>query len=617
MIITAVSLVITAYSDDTVERNVKVPEVILGALPNTSTIASAANLALPEDAIQLSEGIFIVSDRQNGYLKKLENNQLDVIDIVNSKPSAFSSLIKLSSDEFYSFSDIGDSVAIYHHKLGEAPKQLPNVYMNAGKQSKLTEAKMVQDKKNGFIIFDRTNAKFIQYDNGNLSLVDLKFDFSKYDIMGFDFCGSELIFSSQVKRGGEVIFYKLDKHKNLSELFRDRPYSNWIKCLNNEDFMYGARWELKLYEKKNQKITVLSDDFVHVASIRDGVDTGDFVITDSDKERVSVFNIHSQLNEVVITTENAKISDTIIKLQLLENDTLMGLTADHLFFEYDLLSNQFTLLFNSKGQGKWASFLGGKKFSSLRAFVFDEKNKNLYLASNHGIFLLNPIRGKFKLFAGSEDFYGSDNGYRKDARFAVIRDLLLHNNKLFIADAWNDKIRLIDLTTDLVFDVLGNGKNEFVSSKDKSKQAQCNKKSQFMLNRPLSIVIFNKKLIVANSYSHYLIATSPTSNLQENACVFSGVVQASHTQYGGGYIDGTPKIAEFSGISNIFSTKNYLVISEMWNNSSRIVDAHGNVKTIFKDDTLSKFTSNSIIYNDYLIFASADGTLKKIRIDEL
>jgi len=381
------------------ERESEKIRILLGQSRSATSEPLTANLALPEDAIQLAKDEFIIADTNNGHIKRLKGGKLVVVagdgehfprsnTVANDtpdKPFPALRLIRLGSDEWLSFSKRNGGINLHS---SDKVKFVTNSYTLDGVNYTLNFPQFVVKSKKGIFVFDGAagQKRFLKLqDNRLIPQKLLSTDISNIDLMGFDICGEGVVYSIKDTNGG-VIFYR-DLNGNTEELFRDRPYSNAIKCIGDDNFIYGARWELKQY--KNGNITILSDKFVHISAIQNSLNTDTYVITDSDSEKVSLFNLKEQTNKVVISTDNAFLSETITKVQMLsDGETFLGMTPKGSIFSYNLSSGSFHRLIDPKKTASWNPLLRGHEFKSLRAFVFDEENEVIYLGSNHGIFRL-------------------------------------------------------------------------------------------------------------------------------------------------------------------------------------------------------------------------------------
>lgn len=429
--------------------------------------------------------------------------------------------------------------------------------------------------------------------------MNLPVDLGAKQIMGFDYRHGAFVLSHRTG-DGRVVFAALEGD-DLCELFHDRPYSNSILLVGDDDFLYGARWELKRYRAGVTE--VVADGFKHISSIRNSYTEGAFVVTDSDDETVSLVWLDGR-RKILVTTKDQLLSDPVIKTQLVA-DVLWCLTPDGVLFQHDLESGVATRLLGGHQPGIWDALLAGHKFRSVRAFAFDSDSGDLYIGSNHAVFRLNPARGGLELFAGDEMQHGGADGHRTTARFAVIRDLKLHAGQLFVADAWNDKVRAIGLTTGEVTTVLGSGRNEVQAG-----TVQCAPPRSFHLNRPLAIEIFHDHLIVANSHSHYLVAVPLDGN--GPARIFSGTPTPSKDQYGGDFADGPASEARFNGPRFLAASPLGLLVADTWNSSIRVVSSAGDVSTLFKCRQHARIINTVAYWAESVIFSSVDSTVKML-----
>ncbi|WP_237699211.1 hypothetical protein [Synechococcus sp. CC9311] len=591
----------------------------MGQDPSATTEALSANILLPEDAIQLAKNEFIVADTGNKYLKRLYDGKLSVVAGSGGQASKLNlstistpsenlttfRVIKLNHSQWLSFSKEG--IRLHSPKK---IKFIANSYTLNDENYVLNFPQFAKKTERGIFVFDGEvgRKRFLKLqDNLLIPAKLLSREILNRNLMGFDICGERLVISLQ-NINGDVTFYRESKN-GVEYLFSDRPYSNGIKCIDDNGFIYGARWELKMF--KNGTTSVLSDRFVHISSIRDSLKANTFVITDSDSDEISLFDLETKRKDVVISRENAFLSSVITQFQLLaDGKTLLAMTPTGSIIRYNISTKSFHRLIDPNRTAIWNHLLNGHKFESLRAFALDEINNFLYLASNHGIFKLNLQNGEFALFAGSESEYGNSDASRLEARFAVIRDLLLFDGSLYIADAWNDKVRQIDLKSDMVKTILGSGMNEIYN--ENVGIDVCMPALDMALNRPLSLAVFEDKLIVANSYSHYLVSL-PLSNMDE-VCLFAGRPIPSKNQYGGSFLDGFRMSASFNGIQHISVSGQKLIVTDMFNNAIRTIDANGNVKTLFAFKTHTP--QAAIFHGGNLIFSALSGTLNSARIND-
>ncbi|QAA94701.1 hypothetical protein CKA81_13265 [Pollutimonas thiosulfatoxidans] len=553
----------------------------------------------------------MVADTQNSYIRRVENNTVSVLagngaDVPSEKllelptPQKAFPVLALAPyrNGFLSFSSRGAGVNFHYQN---EVKFIGNSYMLGGEKVGLNFVKFAQRRGDDVIALDGTDARnvFVRVSEDGIEPMLLRPDIAVLDIMGFDFCGDDLIVAYS-RPAGDVAFEKINA-AGRQLLFTDRPYSNAIFCFGTDDFAYGARWELKRYTAEGVK--VVAGDFVHIASIRTTLDGLGLLITDSDQETVSRLTLSGERTTIVATTGQI-LSDTIIKMQNV-GKSVLAITPDGTMVELKPDEGSIELIFDSSGGGKWGHYLNGHSFTTLRAFAFDDVGSRLFLGSNHGIFLLNLATEEFDLYAGSEDEYGDLDGTAVDARFAVIRDLKFHAGMLYVADAWNDKVRVIDTNTKLVSTHVGSGRNEL-----NYRNSMCAPNRSYNLNRPVALEIFAKKLIIVNGYSHDLIA-SPLKGDGET-CLFAGIPDPQEGQYGGGYVDGRRGKSRFSGPAHLFATDRGLIVADMWNNALRLVSDKGHVSTVFSHPDIGRMMTSAVVNGSKIYFASADATVKAI-----
>jgi len=588
----------------------ELPVIVFGAAPEKTTSIDFANFALPEDAIEISPGVYTIADTQNGYIRQVKDRMVSVVAgegtmKPNTEKAGFNTPTKpfpvLSlqplGDGYLSFSSSGVGVN-FHGPYGV--EFIAKNY-SIGASSFSIASKFTQRRGSDVIAIDANELRntFVRVDRNGIQALDLGLDLSGLRIMGFDFCGDSIIFS-HAKPGGDVTFEKFENGRR-QVLFEDRPYSNAIKCLGEDDFLYGARWELKRYT--GGETSVQATGFVHIASIRPALSTHQtFVITDSDAETITRLSLSGE-REIIVTTKGHAFSDPFSKMEVIGND-IIGMTPDNTILRLHTDTGGYTVLLSPSGTGEWDSILRGYKFKSLRAFTYDDSSGVAYLGSNHGIFRLDTKAKTFEPFVGAENEYGNIDEVGLAARFTVVRDLLLNGDKLFVADAWNDKIRLVDTTTRKVTTYAGSGKSEL-----KSSNRACEDRGRYNFNRPLALAMLDGKLIVANAHSHDLVAIDG-----EKACLFAGTPSPSDIQYGGGYVDGRPGKGQFSGPQIITTVVDGIVVSDRWNNALRHVDRTGRIKTLYQDEKMARMISAVAKINGRYYFGSADSTVKALTV---
>lgn len=571
--------------------------VVFGALPSETTAANSANFALPEDAIETSSGVYAVADTHSGYIKEIKSNQVTVFADLNS-PDKSPLVLALQpfKNGFLSFSADGSGITFHSP---EGAKFLGDSYKLGSETLSGTWVKFAQEHEASIIALDAKDLRnnFLKVTDATIESVTGLPDLHGLDIMGFDFCGTSLIVSRNLPNG-DVTFDKYDGAKK-QHLFTDRAYSNSIHCLGNEDFLYGARWELKRY--KSGDISSLASGFIHISSIRKALsDTDAFIITDSDAETITRWSLSGE-RTVIATSKGQLFSDPIVKMQVVGDD-IFGMTPDATLVRMNIKSGNHEVLLSHDGSGLWDPILAGFKFESLRTFVYDQATNIIYFGSNHGIFSMDLSLKKFQLFAGLEGTYGSADGTREQARFAVVRDLLVDGERLYVADAWNDKIRLIDLNTGVVDTYAGSGRSE-----TKRGNARCSPRLSYNFNRPLSLAMLEGKVVVANSYSHDLVIVD-----NKDACLLAGTPMPSSDQYGGGLADGAPNEAQFNGPQFLTSAHAGVLVSDSWNGALRFVDRNGNTSTIYQNPNSAKMVSAAAFFDGRYYFGSADSTVKMI-----
>ncbi|UTJ06117.1 Ig-like domain-containing protein [Arcobacter roscoffensis] len=97
---------------------------------------------------------------------------------------------------------------------------------------------------------------------------------------------------------------------------------------------------------------------------------------------------------------------------------------------------------------------------------FDDKGNLYYVSPNQNVVYKRDINGNTTIFAGSEKSIGingfGDDGLAKDALFDKIWGVKYYKNALYISDKSDDRVRKIDLTTNIIttYAVFGDGSND-------------------------------------------------------------------------------------------------------------------------------------------------------------
>lgn len=596
--IVALSLVTPRPSEAPVALTVvgDAPEIVWGADPAEPTAALAANFALPEDAIEVAPGVLIVADTQGGYIRQVAD---DLVTIAAGDGNLPVLTLVSAGGGYYSFSSRGHGVSF--HKDGQTEFIGLDYRRVDGSTAKLDFVKFAQVYRGELLALNGAGGlnDLVKITPEGLTAVATAPGLSGLSVAGYDFCGDALIVSN-VLPDGTVSFVEYKDGKSR-ELFNERrPYSNAIKCVGPDEFYYGARWELKRYA--SGKTEVVAGGFTHIASIRMTYDNRALLVTDSDSEGVFRVSFDGAV-ETLTTTKGQVFSDPFIKMHVVGKD-IIALTPDGSLLRLSTADRSVRVLLGNDGSGELDPLIKGHEFTSLRSFAYENATGTIYLASNHGIFLLDPASGIFELFAGSENEYGRTEGQRLRARFAVIRDLVINGDHLLVADAWNDKVRQIDLSSGLVSTFLGTGKNETQAG-----NPRCTSRFAYNLNRPFSLAIRDGLVYVANSHSHSIVAAS-----ERKACTFAGIPTPSDDQYGGSFVDGPLGIGTLNGPMSITATEHGLLVADMWNNAIRFITDRGELSTLYSDETAARMINSIVLVDGQVYFSPSDSTIKRLEL---
>ena len=176
------------------------------------------------------------------------------------------------------------------------------------------------------------------------------------------------------------------------------------------------------------------------------------------------------------------------------------------------------------------------------------------------------LSGKIIDIIGSKGS-GFKDGSFKQAKFNKIQGMVYKNNKLYIADAGNNAIRVADFTKKNISTLIGNGKRGKKLLNDKPVNAD-----EFALHSPLDIDFFpnENNLVVANSGNNQLI----NYNLKNKKIT----LLAGNGDFN--MVDGSKIKASLAQTYDIEAYENKLYFIDSRSSSLRYLDIKGNVKTI-------------------------------------
>ena len=138
--------------------------------------------------------------------------------------------------------------------------------------------------------------------------------------------------------------------------------------------------------------------------------------------------------------------------------------------------------------------------SSLRypgKLAIDTKEKRLYISdSNNHRIIVTDLVGKFVEVIGTGRIGLNDGPYNK-AQFFRLQGLALHKEKLYVADAENHALRVVDLKSKIVTTLIGNG----TQGRD-YKGGHAGKKQ--LISTPWDVYVESEKVFIAMAGTHQI-----------------------------------------------------------------------------------------------------------------
>ena len=203
---------------------------------------------------------------------------------------------------------------------------------------------------------------------------------------------------------------------------------------------------------------------------------------------------------------------------------------------------------------------------------FDHESEQLYVAGHlsHLIRLIEPD-GRVTTYAGvKEDFpnnFGSIDGLRLQAKF--YRPYGIHlgsNNELYIADEWNDQIRVID--TNGIVSTLG-GQPDTPGYLEGGKDSS-------LFNFPWDVTTdFHGNVYVIDGYNNVIRTINPETGISS---FFAGTPGVN------GYAEGFLNEAQFNGATGIEYYDGSLYILDAFNHVVRIIKLLEEINVSLSDD---------------------------------
>lgn len=170
-------------------------------------------------------------------------------------------------------------------------------------------------------------------------------------------------------------------------------------------------------------------------------------------------------------------------------------TENHALRKINLQDNQVTMLIGTGKQGPWRSS-GGKGKETAISSPWDVAVKNnlifIAMAGNHQIWTYDANTDMVRPFAGNgqEDIVDAN---RMQAQLAQPSGIFVYNDIIYFTDSETSSVREIDLKTDYVRTIVGQGLFTF-GHKD-------GKTSESLFQHPLGLCATGNKIFVADTYN--------------------------------------------------------------------------------------------------------------------
>ncbi len=219
------------------------------------------------------------------------------------------------------------------------------------------------------------------------------------------------------------------------------------------------------------------------------------------------------------------------------------------------------------GSGSLGSFDGtgaAARFSSPEGITTD--GTHLYVAdtNNHKIRKIEIATGVVTTLAGSYS-YGSADGIGLAASFDLPTGITTDGTHLYVADAFNKKIRKIEVATSVVTTLAGSGSSESIDGTGAAAS----------FNRPTGITTDGTHLYVTDKYGNKI----------RKIVIATGVVTTIAGSGSQGSADGTGAAAKFNYPSNITTDGAHLYVADSRNHKIRKIEiATGVVSTLAGGD---------------------------------
>lgn len=239
-------------------------------------------------------------------------------------------------------------------------------------------------------------------------------------------------------------------------------------------------------------------------------------------------------------------------------------TNNHKIRKIEIATGVVTTLAGSGSPGSGDGTGAAARFSSPEGITTD--GTYLYVADtwNHKIRKIVIATGEVSTLAGSYS-YGSADGIGLAASFDLPTGITTDGTYLYVADAFNKKIRKIEVATSVVTTLAGSGSSESVDGTGAAAS----------FDRPTGITTDGTHLYVTDKYGNKI----------RKIVIATGVVTTLAGSGSQGSTDGTGAAAKFNYPSNIATDGTHLYVADYRNHKVRKIEiATGVVTTLAGGD---------------------------------
>ena len=564
-------------------------EDLLGTNPLAPSDPGQTPLAYPEDTLEISPGVLLVSDAYHNVIKKLEGGRVTVfigtgIGGYNGDGDRTSVQISLPSgmalapDGSVTFVDNGNHLI---RNINVASGQVTTIAGVPGVLGKADSNQIPQSAAIGY-------GKFVTYHGGSL-LATVQFPHVN---------SSEPATSNvYVVTGNQLVPYSVTAHTDNSQLFGmawfgnffylmtgdttqvtlrkftlDGAYTNLgsfpalsegIFCFGEDDLVIGGHTVIRHFVHGTS--TEVGLNFANVVQIR-SADSGHLYVVDSDGGTVTKASI-SDWTSVNIVTRSKNSFSTPVDVAIEDSDhVLVLMNQPAAIFRYNIVNGRVDHLAGNGGLDY--AVAGINALNSPMRYpnsIAVDAQKNVYVVEQDGILKIDHQTNILSIFAGKPSISGYQTGDRLSAEFASIHAIRFDPaGNLYVADFGNNRIRRVNVDGS-VTTIAGDGTIGFGIAPNGSAALS------YGINGPSGVMPYSNGCFVGVSNDNYVQWLAPGGSLWTAA----GRVIHSGYQGSGSYSEGYRLDAQFNtpvSLSQI-GTGADLLVTDSFNNCIRRVNS--------------------------------------------